>query len=198
MSVTAPIYEIGIDTGGTFTDLVCWGSDGSSYFSKIPSTPDDPGAAVLAAVDRLVAETDLKLPQVGRFVHGTTVATNAIIEKSGAKTGLLATQGFRDILEIGRQMRRGLYDIVLLPETPVFLAPRYRRKGVRERVTADGTVLVPLDEDCVRTAVSELLEAGVEAIAVSYLFSFLHPEHELRTRVDSQHPMPLVEALVDQ
>ena len=175
-------FEIGIDTGGTFTDMVCRGSDGSSFLAKVPSTPDDPGRAVLEAVDQLVSECRIDPKRITRFVHGTTVATNAIIERKGARLGLLTTAGFRDILEIGRQMRSGLYDLILKPETPTFLVPRRYRKEVVERVAADGTVLVPLDEASVRAAVEDLLRRGVEAIAVCYLFSFRRPDHEERTR----------------
>ncbi|MCG8357921.1 MAG: hydantoinase/oxoprolinase family protein [Kiloniellales bacterium] len=182
MDVRQPQFEIGIDTGGTFTDMVCRGSDGSAFLAKVPSTPDDPSRAVLEAVDKLVSERGVDPEQIARFVHGTTVATNAIIERKGARLGLLTTKGFRDILEIGRQMRSGLYDLILKTETPTFLAPRRLRKEVVERVGADGSVLVPLDEASVRAAVEGLLGRDVEAIAVAYLFSFRRPDHEERTR----------------
>ncbi len=182
MNAPHPTFEIGVDTGGTFTDLICRGSDGFAYLTKEPSTPDDPSRAVLRAVDRLVAECGIDPRRIARFVHGTTVATNAIIERQGARVGLLATQGFKDVLEIGRQMRSGLYDLILAPETPVFLASGRYRRDIVERVAADGSVLVPLDEANVRAAVRSLLELDVEAIAVSYLFSFRRPDHEQRTR----------------
>ena len=182
MNAHPPRFEIGIDTGGTFTDMVCRGPDGFSFLAKVPSTPDDPSRAVLAAVDRLVSECRIDPAEITRFVHGTTVATNAIIERKGARLGLLTTKGFRDILEIGRQMRSGLYDLILGQETPTYLAPRRFRKEVIERVGADGTVLVPLEEATVRAAVQDLLSRDVEAIAVSYLFSFRMPGHERRTR----------------
>ena len=182
MNAQHPGFEIGIDTGGTFTDMVCRGPDGFSFLAKLPSTPDDPSRAVLAALDKLLSDCRIEPGQIARFVHGTTVATNAIIERKGARLGLLTTKGFRDVLEIGRQMRSGLYDLILKPETPTFLAPRRFRKEVVERVGADGKVLVPLDEASVRAAVQDLLDLGVEAIAVSYLFSFRTPDHEQRTR----------------
>jgi len=182
MNVCQPQFEIGVDTGGTFTDMVCRGPNGFSFLAKVPSTPEDPSRAVLQAVDTVVSECGIDPGQIARFVHGTTVATNAIIERKGARVGLLTTKGFRDVLEIGRQMRSGLYDLILKPETPVFLAPGRFRREVVERIAADGTVVVPLDEDTVRTAVRDLLDLGVEAIAVSYLFSFRSPNHEQRTR----------------
>ena len=128
--------------------------------------------------------------EIVRFVHGTTVATNAVIEAKGAKIGLLTTAGFKDVLEIGRQMRHSVYDLRLKPETPVFLAPGALRKEVQERLTAKGDVLVALDERSVVDAVDALAAEGVEAIAVSYLFSFLNPAHERRTReiVAERHP----------
>src|SRR5262249_29544910 len=128
--------------------------------------------------------------EIARFVHGTTVATNAVIEAKGAKIGLLTTAGFKDVLEIGRQMRHSVYDLLLKPETPVFLSPGARRTERVERLTATGEVLVPLDEGSVVRAVDELVAAGVEAIAVSCLFSFLNPAHERRTReiIAERHP----------
>lgn len=175
-------FEIGVDTGGTFTDLVCLGDKGFSYLAKVPSTPDDPSRAVLQSIDLLISQCGMTPDQIVRFVHGTTIATNAIIERKGAKLGLLTTRGFKDILEIGRQMRSGLYDVILRPETPVFLAPGRFRKEVTERIGPDGEIVVPLDEDSVRASVGKLLKLGVDAIAVSYLFSFRHPGHETRTR----------------
>src|SRR5690348_6325769 len=125
-------------------------------------------------------EWEVDAAAIARFVHGTTVATNAVLEKKGAKIGLLATAGFKDVLEIGRQMRRAMYQLALRPETPVFLAPGAFRKEVRERVAATGEVLAPLDEASVERAIDELVADGVEAVAVSFLFSFLNPAHERR------------------
>ena len=123
---------------------------------------------------------------ISRFAHGTTVATNAVLERKGARIGLIATEGFRDVLEIGRQMRHQMYDLVLRPETPVFLAPGRYRKEVRERLDAQGEVLVPLDEASVRArAGAELAAQDVQAIAVCLLFSFLDPAHERRIRATS-------------
>ncbi len=175
-------FEIGVDIGGTFTDVVCRAAGGRTRLVKIPTTRSNPSAGVAAAL-RLMGESwHVDAAAILRFVHGTTVATNAVIEAKGAKIGLLTTAGFKDVLEIGRQMRHAMYDLILKPETPVFLAPGALRKEVRERIAADGSVLVPLDEASVASAAEELIAQGVEAIAVSYLFSFLNPAHEERTR----------------
>jgi N-methylhydantoinase A/oxoprolinase/acetone carboxylase beta subunit len=119
---------------------------------------------------------------VQRFIHGTTVATNAVLERKGAVTGVLATAGFEDVLELGRQKRSRMYDLDMDPETPAFLAPRRRRVGIRERLDARGRVRLPLDEAQVRAEVARLRAEGVQALAVCYLFSFLDPAHEARTR----------------
>ncbi len=174
--------EIGVDIGGTFTDVVCRAVDGSVHLVKIPTTRQDPSAGVRAALELMRRDWTIAPQTISRFVHGTTVATNAVLEAKGAKIGLITTEGFRDVLEIGRQMRHAMYELVLKPEAAGFLAPGHLRKEVRERVTATGAVLVPLDEASVERAVGELKEEGVGAIAVSLLFSFLNPAHERRIR----------------
>lgn len=172
--------QVGVDIGGTFTDVVARDSDGNLQYFKVPTTRDDPGVAVLESIARICRDWNVEPGTITRFAHGTTVATNAILERKGARLGLITTAGFRDVLEIGRQMRSGLYDIVLKPETPTFLVPRSRRKEVAERVTFDGQVLRELDEAAVIRAANELVEDGVEAIAVSFLYAYLRPEHEIR------------------
>ncbi len=174
--------EIGVDTGGTFTDFICRTQGEPERILKVPSTPDDPSRAVLEGLDRLLAMLGGSPARVARVVHGTTVATNAVLERKGACTGLLTTAGFRDVLEIGRQLRTAIYDLELEAETPIFLAPGARRAEVHERISATGEVLVPLDEDSVVEAGERLVEEGVEAVAVCFLFSFLNSTHELRTR----------------
>ena len=174
--------EVGIDTGGTFTDVVCFRDGRPVGVTKVPSTPSDPSIAILEAIDHLKRQWDISPSNIGRFAHGTTVATNALIERKGGCVGILATDGFSDVIEIGRQMRRRLYEATLTPETPVFLAPGRRRRGVIERVASDGTVLVPLDDASVRTSVRDLVDAGVNSIAICFLFSFLYPAHERRAR----------------
>ncbi len=174
--------SIGVDIGGTFTDVVCRDRAGALRILKIPTNRSEPAQAVMEALQRLRREFDVNPESVERFVHGTTVATNAVIERKGARIGLLATAGFRDVLEIGRQMRHTLYDLSPAPETPTFLAPGRYRKAIPERIAADGEILVPLDEQAVRLAVDELSRDGVEAVAVCFLFSFLDPRHEERVR----------------
>jgi N-methylhydantoinase A/oxoprolinase/acetone carboxylase beta subunit len=174
--------EIGIDIGGTFTDIVCRQAGGSVRIRKIPTTRGDPSKAVLAALELARTEWGVAPDTITRFTHGTTVATNAVLERKGARIGLITTEGFKDVLEIGRQMRHQMYDLVLRPETPVFLAPGRFRKEVRERVDANGNVLTPLDEASVAQAIAELLALDVKAIAVSLVFSFLNPTHERRIR----------------
>ncbi len=182
--------EIGVDIGGTFTDVVCRLPDGAVRIAKLPTTRGDPSKAVLAALHMARDEWGVAPESVTRFTHGTTVATNAVLERKGARIGLVTTEGFRDVLEIGRQMRHQMYDLVLQPETPVFLAPSRYRKEVRERLDAQGNVLTPLDEADVQRAVAELTDAGVQAIAVCLLFSFLDPTHERRIRdiIVAAHP----------
>lgn len=173
-------FEFGIDIGGTFTDVVCRAGDGTIRLTKVPTTRGDPSRAVLAALQTAGSEWGVPADAIARFAHGTTVATNAVLERKGARIGLITTEGFRDVLEIGRQMRHQMYDLVLHTETPVFLAPGSRRKEVRERIDAQGNILVPLDEASVRAAVQALLDQDVRAIAVSLIFSFLNPAHEQR------------------
>jgi N-methylhydantoinase A len=164
--------RLGIDVGGTFTDLVAL-VDGRVVTAKVPSTPRDQAEGVL----RALAAGGVDAARVAAFAHGTTVATNALLERRGARTALVTTSGFRDVLEIGRQQRPALYD--LAADRPPALVPRELRFAVDERTGPDG-VLRPLDEDGLAKVVAAVRDAGVEAVAVCLLFSFLHPEHEQR------------------
>lgn len=166
--------RIGVDTGGTFTDFILV-RDGTLEVLKLPSTPRQPEAALLTGVRRLLSLADAEV----EIVHGTTVGTNAVLERKGARTALLTTEGFEDVIEIGRQNRPGLY--LLKASKPRPLVPRELRFGIRERVTSTGEVLVPLDESQLEELANRLGAVGVESIAVCYLFSFLHPEHEAKT-----------------
>jgi len=174
--------QIGVDIGGTFTDIVALDRAGRLALTKVPSTPKDLLEGIGAAVTRVLALAGARPADVERFIHGTTIATNAIIEQKGAVTAILTTEGFEDVLELGRMKRSRMYDLAMDPEVPTFLAPRRRRMGIRERLDARGQVLVPLDEDTVRRAVEALRAQAVQAIAVCYLFSFVNPAHERRTR----------------
>ncbi|MER3449065.1 MAG: methylhydantoinase [Chloroflexota bacterium] len=171
------MYRVGVDIGGTFTDLVLLDdSAGEWQVAKTLTTPAAPEEAVVAGLAELLAASGLRSEQVDRIIHGTTLVTNAIIERKGAPTGLITTEGFRDVLEIGREHRYDMYDIFI--ELPKPLVPRHLRLGVRERVLADGSVLIPLDEAEVRRAVRQLVAAGVKAVAVCFLHSYANPAHE--------------------
>lgn len=188
-------WSVGIDIGGTFTDVIAIGPRGSVVL-KVASTPGNPSAAVTAALSVLSAEHGILPREITRFAHGTTVATNAVIERKGARIGLIATEGFRDILEIGRQMRRQMYDLRLQPETPVWLAPGERRVEVRERIDAQGAVAVPLDEASIDAALAKLRPLDIQAVAVSLLFSFLDPAHEQRVRARVKEVLPGVDVSI--
>jgi len=166
------VSRIGIDTGGTFTDFIWVDEAGQLRLHKEPSTPDDPSRAVLEGLAAGGA------PAAADVVHGSTVATNALLQRRGAATALIATAGFADVLEIGRQDRPDLY--ALVPHKPPPLVPRQWRFEVRERVGADSQIVIPLDEASLAEAVELVAVAGVEAVAVCLLFSFLRPEHEQR------------------
>ena len=174
--------KIGVDVGGTFTDFSCQLSDGRRLGFKIPSTPGDPSQAVIEGVSELIENYNVDPSQIELFAHGTTVATNAVLERKGATVGLITTSGFRDVLEIGRQMRQQMYSVRLAPETPVFLAPGRRRFGVIERVGPDGEIITPLDESSVLEALTSLQTQKVSSVAVVLLFSFMNPIHEKRIR----------------
>ncbi len=181
--------SIGIDIGGTFTDVVCATTTGT-HILKVPTTRDDPGRAVLAALATIQERFAIAPASIGSFAHGTTIATNAVLERKGARVGLIATEGFSDVIDIGRQIRRQMYDLNLKPETPGWLAPGARRVEVTERIDAEGRVLVPLDEASLARAIAKLKAADVEAVAVTLLFSFLAPEHERRVRAALEQAMP--------
>jgi len=162
--------SVGVDVGGTFTDLVAV-VDGELVTAKVPSLPGAEARGIAAAL----AAAGVDVGAVDVLAHGTTVATNALLERRGARTALVTTEGFRDVIEIGRQNRASLYD--LSAHKPAALVPRELRFAVRERMGPEG-VLVPLDEESLREAVASVAAADVEAVAVCLLFAFLHPEHE--------------------
>ena len=172
-------YRLGVDIGGTFTDIALINeTTGQVHNGKVLSTPQDPSLGFIDAVERLVREHDVSPERVGYIVHATTVATNAIIEGKVATTGFITTEGFRDMLEIARQIRPELYNLQF--EKPKALVPRHRCYGIAERLDAHGEVLVPLDEEGLRQAASELKEAGVESLAVCFLHAYANPAHERR------------------
>ncbi|MDT4897562.1 MAG: N-methylhydantoinase [Acidobacteriota bacterium] len=168
--------RVGVDTGGTFTDFVFQTEDGSRVF-KIASTPADPSEAIIDGLRRICDLTGAAFSDI-EIIHGTTVGTNALLERRGAKTALVTTAGFEDVLAIGRQARPGLYDLNAVRPLP--LVPDNLRFGVRERVAANGEVLEELNERSLQSLVRKLKRARVESIAVCLLFSFVRPEHERR------------------
>ena len=173
------MYHVGIDIGGTFTDLLLVGENGNAVIGKTLTTPGDPSLAVENALRPLLENGTIKAGDRGTLLHGTTLVTNALIERKGAPTALLTTVGFRDAVEIGREHRYELYDLNL--DLPKPLVPRHLRFDVPERIAADGSELQPLDEAFVRRLVAELRDKGIKAIAVSYLNSFRNSAHERRT-----------------
>ncbi len=169
--------RIGVDSGGTFTDLCMFEEvSGRIAVAKVPSTPCDPSIAILKGIAEILGQVRADPSQVGYLAHGTTVATNALIQHAGARTGLLTTQGFRDLLELGRQRRPDLYDLQVDKPTP--LVPRDLRLEIPERTTCDGHVFRPLDSRAVLTAARALRARGVQAVAVCFLYSYLNPGHE--------------------
>jgi N-methylhydantoinase A len=169
--------RLGVDIGGTFTDLI-WVDDvtGEVRVGKLLTTPKDPAQAVEQGVLRLLEEAGAVPAGVRSLIHGTTLATNALIERKGARTGLLTTAGFRDALEIGREGRYDMYDLFIDPPAP--LVPRHLRLEVPERIAADGSITRPLDPAGARAAIAGLLAEGVEAIAISLLHAYRNPVHE--------------------
>ena len=173
------MYRVGIDIGGTFTDMLLVNEDGTAAIGKTLTTPTDPSLAVENALKPALQNGSVNPQQRGTLIHGTTLVTNALIERKGAPTALLTTLGYRDAVEIGREHRYELYDLNL--ELPKPLVPRHLRFDVPERIAADGSVLEPLDEGFVRRLVAELRDKGVKAIGISYLNSYRNPAHERRT-----------------
>jgi N-methylhydantoinase A len=170
------LIRIGVDTGGTFTDFV-FERDGRFNLFKLPSTPSDPSLAIQQGLNRICDETGARLDRI-EVVHGTTVGTNALLQRRGARIALVTTKGFEDVLVIGRQARPELYNLNAIKPPP--LVTDELRLGISERVVASGEVLEPLDERDLSALVKKLKRSGVEAVAISLLFSFLHPEHEER------------------
>jgi len=182
------MYSIGIDTGGTFTDVILIDQKGNITVKKVPSTPDHPEQAVINGLE----EVGVDPAQIDRFVHGTTVNTNTMLTGTGAKTGLVTTLGFRDVLEIRRAHRLADYANIynLQQELPKPLVPRRFRKEVTERVLYDGSVLRPLNEDEVKIATEEFKAKGIEAVAVVFIFSYNYPDHEKRAKAIIEKALP--------
>jgi N-methylhydantoinase A len=172
--------RIGVDVGGTFTDFVLHDPRRDLvHTGKLLTTPDDPSEAIVTGIVRLLKEKDIQASELHSIVHGTTLVTNTVIERTGATVGLITTEGFRDVIEVGRETRYDLYDLFL--EAPPTLVPRHRRREVKERMDFEGQVLMRLDEKAVATIAREMVERDdVEAIAVSFLHAYRNPAHERR------------------
>src|SRR6266478_5146651 len=166
----------GVDTGGTFTDFV-FSAGGDLRIFKLASTPKDPSRAITEGLQRIAVETGSSLAQI-EVVHGTTVGTNALLQRRGARVALVTTAGFEDVIEIGRQARPELYNLNAVKPPPLVASDL--RFGASERVAASGEVLESLRKDELQELCEALRQSGCEAIAVSLLFSFAHPEHEKR------------------
>jgi len=186
------MYRIGIDVGGTFTDLVAIDPAGVTTLAKVPSTPEDPSLGVLDGLAQLAESLGLDraalLGETDRIVHGTTVATNALLEHKGARTGLLTTEGHRDVVEMREGLKDDRYNLRMPP--PEQLVPRRLRLPVRERLRADGRVETPLDAQSLEAAIAALQRERVEAVAVCYLHAWRDPRHEHATREALSRALP--------
>jgi N-methylhydantoinase A len=174
-------WLVGVDTGGTFTDLIAFDQESRALQrAKVPSVPDDPSAAVIVALEKLFAD-GVRPADVAMIVHGTTVATNALLEGKGVRCGLLITKGFRAVYEArGWSQPRGADLLDTFYQKPPLLAPQYLTEEVIERLDYEGHVVVPLDEDALRVSARKLARKGIESIAICFLFSFVNPAHEQR------------------
>ena len=173
------VWFVGVDVGGTFTDFYAFDEDQHLVrIHKRPSTPKNPALAILSGLDDLARDQGVVSGKVARFAHGTTVATNALIQRRGAPVALITTEGFRDLLEIGRQIRPKMYD--LKADEPPPLVPRKHRIEIKERIDANGGIVETLEDSAIRKAVETVKASGAEACAVGLLFAFINPEHERR------------------
>ncbi len=189
---TTPAIAIGIDTGGTFTDLVLFdGRSGRSAHHKLASTGEDPSAAILSGIEAVLNQVEEVAGAVGYVGHGTTVATNAVLEGTVAPTGMITTRGFRDIVEIARQRRPHFFNLEVAKPTPA--APRENRLEVAGRLAEDGGEVEPLDEAAVAAAVETLRAGGVQAVAICFLHSYADPDHERRAKAIVERLWPEVQ-----
>jgi N-methylhydantoinase A len=175
------MFTIGIDVGGTYTDLVAIDESGKVVFAKSPSTPADQSIGVMAGLEELARRLKLTraemLAATDRVVHGTTVATNALLEQKGAKVALLTTEGHRDVIEMREGLKGDRYDLRTPPPAP--LVPRSRRFGVRERIKADGGIGIPLDDRSLDDAIVAIKHSGATSVAICFLHAYLNPAHEI-------------------
>ncbi|MEM8663745.1 MAG: hydantoinase/oxoprolinase family protein, partial [Pseudomonadota bacterium] len=174
-------YRLAFDIGGTFTDFVLLDGDaGAIHLHKCLTTPHDPSVGAIEGMTTLLAQTGVPVEALEHVVHGTTLVTNALIERKGCRTGLLTTAGFRDVLELGTEQRYDIHDLFL--RFPAPLVPRQRRLEIAERVASDGTVITPLDREEVARQAASLVADGCEAIAITFLHAYAYPAHERLAR----------------
>src|SRR5258706_2301754 len=171
-------FRVAIDIGGTFTDIALRADAGLIDQSKISTTPADPSIAVIDGVGQLLAELSISPGAIAEVLHGTTVGSNTILQRKGAKTGLITTRGFRDVLEIGRIRMPDMFDLTW--EKPKPLVPRRHRLEVTERMAADGEVVEPLSEASVIVAGKALIAEDIEAVALAFINSYRNPPHQLQ------------------
>ena len=180
-AIRNPQYRLGCDIGGTFTDFVLVNDEtGEFQINKCLTTPADPSDAVEQGIQELLERSPGFMPHIDEIIHGTTLVINAILERKGAKTGLITTRGFRDVLELGRELRYDAYDI--FAEYPRPLVPRYLRYEVYERIASDGRTLIELDAEEVQGVLSKLLDLGIESLAVCLINSYENPIHEKKIK----------------
>jgi N-methylhydantoinase A len=188
------MFTIGIDVGGTYTDLVAIDENGNTVFAKSPSTPSDQSVGVMAGLDELARRLKLTradmLGVTDRIVHGTTVATNALLERQGARVALLTTEGHRDVIEMREGLKDNRYDLRSPPPEP--LVPRGLRFGVRERLKASGDILTPLDDQSLGDAIAAIRGSGATSVAVCFLHSYVNPAHELAATERVARELPSV------
>lgn len=185
-------YRLGIDTGGTFTDVALINEEtGNLFASKVPSTPHNPSEAIINGLEKIMRENNIKEnDNIKVFIHGTTVATNSLLERKGAKTALITTKGFKDVLEIGRQTRPKLYDFKARRIKP--LIDRYLRVEIEERIKADGTIEKPINKEVILSIIDELKRQNVQSVAVCLLNAYRNNEHELIIKKIIQKEWPEV------
>ena len=180
--------RLSVDIGGTFTDVVLVGADAQLHTTKVLTTYDDPARGVMTGIAQVMQQAGTAPGDVGLILHGTTLATNALIERRGAATGLLTTAGHRDVLEMAFENRFEQYDVNI--DRPAPLVPRRWRLGIPERIAADGDVLLPLDESAVLAAADQLLADGVSSIGIGFFHSYTNDAHEQRAAelIAGAHP----------
>jgi N-methylhydantoinase A/oxoprolinase/acetone carboxylase beta subunit len=189
MMASSAQYRLGFDIGGTFTDFVLVdAASGRVYLNKVLTTPRDPARAVMEGLRALLAQAGIGARDLQIAIHATTLITNALIERKGAKTALLTTDGFRDVLEMGTEVRYDIYDLFL--ERPEPLVPRRWRYEARERLDKDGKILTCLDVAHLRRVAQQMKRSGIEAVAIAFLHSFRNPAHEQRARTALRRALP--------